>query len=304
MAAALDANWLRKLRASANTPPLRPRVPLWAGESAIGSVEPDFLSQKALEPLFYGREQLLKKEQPSTLGWRLLGDVSTSLDQLAKALHSANLGGAWRGEQLAVHDQFGHLKGTIERAAVRSLGIATQAVHLAARTTDGRHWVQQRALTKSNDPGLWDTLMGGMVSSAETLDSALERETWEEAGLKLDQLQNMKRGGVLTIRKPACDGDGAGYVVEDIDWYTCTLPDDVVPVNQDGEVAQFNLMTSDEVIAAMQRGEFTTEAALILVEVLLIRPCEVRTSLSVRPELVEGFPVASGTSTSSARTEM
>jgi len=27
-------------------------------------------------------------------------------------------------------------------------------------------WVQQRALDKANDPGLWDTLMGGMVSAA------------------------------------------------------------------------------------------------------------------------------------------
>ena len=90
----------------------------------------------------------------------------------------------------------------------------------------------------------------------------------EEAGLRLDQLQNLVRGGVLAIRQPARDGNGAGYVVEDIDWFTCTVPDDVRPVNQDGEVAQFVLMTSDEVIAAMQRGEFTTEAALILVEVL------------------------------------
>jgi len=268
MVAALNADWLRKLRASANTPPLRPRVPLWVGESAIGSVEADFLCHESLRVLFYGREQLLKEERPSTLGCRLLGDVSTSLAQLAKALHSANLGGAWRGEQLAVHDQFGHLKGTVERAAVRPLGIATQAVHLAARTLDGRHWVQQRALNKSNDPGLWDTLMGGMVSSAETIDSALKRETWEEAGLKLNQLQNLARGGVLNIRKPSTDGDGAGYVVEDIDWYTCTVPDGVVPVNQDGEVAQFQLLTSDEVIAAMQRDEFTTEAALILVEVM------------------------------------
>jgi len=243
-------------------------VPLWAGESVIGSVEPDFLSQKFLEPLLYEREQLLKKELPSTLGWRLLGDVSTSLDQLAKVLHSANLGGAWRGEQLAVHDQFGHLKGTVERAAVRPLGIATQAVHLAARTPDGRHWIQQRALNKSNDPGKWDTLMGGMVSSAETITSALARETWEEAGLKLEQVHSLARGGVLTVRKPSIDGNGAGYVVEDIDWYICTLPDDVVPVNKDGEVAQFKLMTSDEVLTAMQRGEFTAEAALILVDML------------------------------------
>ena len=268
MIAALNPGWLYKLRASGNAPPLRPRVPLWAGESTIGSVEPDFLSQKALQPLFYGREKLVKAEHPVELGWRLLGDVSTSLDQLAKVLNSANLSGAWRGEQLAVHDQFGHFKGTVERAAVRPLGIATQAVHLAARTTDGRHWVQQRALNKSNDPGLWDTLMGGMVSSAETLDSALERETWEEAGLKLDQLQGLAHGGVLSIRKPAIDGNGAGYVVEDIDWYSCKVPDGVLPVNQDGEVAQFRLMTDDEVIAAMQCGEFTLEAALILVKVM------------------------------------
>ena len=110
MAVAIDPSWLDKLRASANMPPLRPRVPLWAGESAIGSVEPDFLSQNALQPFLYRREQLLKEERLPSLGWRLLGDVSTSLDQLAKALHSANLGGAWRGEQLAVHDQLGHLK--------------------------------------------------------------------------------------------------------------------------------------------------------------------------------------------------
>ena len=269
--AAVNVNglpWLNDLRASANTPPLRPRVPLWAGESIIGSVEPDFLSQTALQPFLYGREQLLKEEQSSSLGWRLLGDVSTSLNQLAKALNSANLGGAWRGEQLAVHDQLGHLKGTVERAAVRLLGIATRAVHLAARTADGRHWVQQRSLTKANDPGLWDTLMGGMVSSADTIQSALERETWEEAGLRLDQLNDLARGGVLAIRQPARDGNGAGYVVEDIDWFTCTVPDGVLPVNQDGEVAQFVLMTSGEVMAAMQRGEFPTEAALILIEVL------------------------------------
>ena len=269
--AAVNVNglpWLNDLRASANTPPLRPRVPLWAGESIIGSVEPDFLSQTALQPFLYGREQLLKEEQSSSLGWRLLGDVSTSLNQLAKALNSANLGGAWRGEQLAVHDQLGHLKGTVERAAVRLLGIATRAVHLAARTADGRHWVQQRSLTKANDPGLWDTLMGGMVSSVDTIQSALERETWEEAGLRLDQLKDLARGGVLAIRQPARDGNGAGYVVEDIDWFTCTVPDGVLPVNQDGEVAQFVLMTSGEVMAAMQRGEFPTEAALILIEVL------------------------------------
>lgn len=268
MTTALDANWLRRLRASVQMPPLRPRVPLLAGPSTIGSVEPDFFRQKALQSLFCEGKQLLKSESSPAGPWRLLGDVSTSLDQIAKALNRASLAGAWRGEQLAVHDQFGKLIGTVERAAVRPLGIATQAVHLAARTAEGCHWVQQRSLTKSNDPGLWDTLMGGMVSSAETIESALARETWEEAGLGLDQLHSTVHGGVLEIRQPARDGNGAGYVVEDITWYASTVPSGVVPVNQDGEVAQFKLMTADEVMAAVQRGEFTTEAALILMAVM------------------------------------
>ena len=263
-----DQTWLEALRTEAFMQPMRPRVPLWAGESVIGSVEPALLDDRALHEMLDVVEPLLQEEHPAELGWRVLGDVTTSLNQLARALYGAGLAGEWRNEQLAVHDQFDHLKGTVERAAVRPLGIATAAVHLVGQTPDGRHWVQQRSLKKSNDPGLWDTLMGGMVSAADTVESALERETWEESGLKRASLQNLSHGGRITTRRPCADGKGTGYVIEDIDWYRCTVPEGVVPVNQDGEVAQFRLMTSEELVQAMQRNEFTVEAALILVEVL------------------------------------
>ncbi|MES2415875.1 MAG: NUDIX domain-containing protein [Pseudomonadota bacterium] len=263
-----DAEWLRALRAGATVPPLRPRVPLWAGESQIGSVDPALLADASLRVMLDALEPLLQREQPEALGWRLLGNATTSLNQLARALYSAGLAAEWRSEQLAVHDQFGHLKGTVERAAVRVLGIATMAVHLVGLAPDGRYWVQQRSLTKSNDPGMWDTLMGGMVSAADTVDTALARETWEEAGLKVDAMHNLRHGGQITTRRPCADGKGSGYVIEEIDWYTCTVPEAMVPENQDGEVAQFRLMDAAQVVAAMQRGEFTTEAALILAEVL------------------------------------
>ncbi|MBI2727020.1 MAG: NUDIX domain-containing protein [Polaromonas sp.] len=263
-----DQGWLKTLHARAIKQPLRPRVPLWAGESVIGSVEPALLNDKALHEMLDVVEPLLQEEHPAELGWRLLGDVSTSLNQLARALYGAGLAGEWRNEQLAVHDQFDHLKGTVERAAVRPLGIATSAVHLVGQTPDGRHWVQQRSLKKSNDPGLWDTLMGGMVTAADTVEIALERETWEEAGLKISALQNLSHGGRVTTRRPSDDGKGTGYVIEDIAWYRCTVPEGVVPVNQDGEVAQFRLMAPEELLQALQRDEFTTEAALVLAEVL------------------------------------
>lgn len=258
MSAAPD--WLRTLRAGAEVPPRMPRVPLYAGAAVIGSVEPDFLVQ-----ISDATGALLAREDG---GWRLQGEVTASLAQVARALHDAGLGGAWRDEQLAVCDEAGRRVGTVERAAVRPLGITTSAVHLVGAVADGRIWVQQRAWNKANDPGLWDTLMGGMVSAADTLEQALARETWEEAGLRIEALQEVALRGRVTTRRPALDGRGAGYVVEHIDWFHGIVPEALVPDNQDGEVEQFALVTPAELHAMLARGAFTTEAALILAQVL------------------------------------
>jgi 8-oxo-dGTP pyrophosphatase MutT (NUDIX family) len=215
-------------------------------------------------PNKYGREQLLKKEHSGHRSWHLQGEASAALHAVAIALRDAGLAGAWRDEQLAVTDSEGHRIGTVERGAVRPLGIATQAVHLLARTTDGRHWVQQRAWNKSNDPGLWDTLVGGMVAAVDTVETALKRETWEEAGLQVADLHELRYGGTLCVSGPSLDAGGAGYVVEQIHWYHCVVPDELTPVNQDGEVAQFVLMDSTELLRAMEQGQFTPDASLLL----------------------------------------
>ena len=277
--ASLVSDWLHALRADADCPPLRPRVPLIVGAvspgsvvgSMVGSVEPDFLDQICFSRGIGGGHALLKKEHSAETGactgWLLNGDVTEGLNRVATALYQAGLAGAWRQEQLAVRHARGLCVGTIERAAVRPLGIATQAVHLVGRAPDGRFWVQQRALDKPNDPGKWDTLMGGMVSSADTLEAALARETWEEAGLHVADLQGLRHGGCLTVRRPTSDGVGTGYMVENIDWYVCTVPDGVTPVNQDGEVAQFALVDTAQLLQNLSGGVYTLEAALILANV-------------------------------------
>ena len=145
---------------------------------------------------------------------------------------------------------------------------------MRGRSPDGRIWVQQRALDKADAPGLWDTLMGGMVSAQDTMDTALARETWEEAGLHLDALGTVQCCGSFTVRQPTGepddddDNDGMAYMVEETDWFQCTVPDGVVPVNRDGEVAQFLLLEPDELVARLHRNEFTLEAALVLVAAL------------------------------------
>ena len=222
------------------------------------------LAVKANEHLGY---QLLKEEQS---GWHLLlgqNDVTTCLNQLAGVLRDAGLAGAWRNEQLAVRNASGAQIGTVERGAVRPLGIATLAVHLVGQSRDGRFWVQQRAFDKPNDPGKWDTLMGGMVSAEDTVETALERETWEEAGLHIADLQSLRYGGRQSNCRPSSDG-AAGYMQEDIAWYAATVPVNLMPINQDGEVAQFALIDEAQLLAGMQRGEFTLEASLIMASLM------------------------------------
>jgi 8-oxo-dGTP pyrophosphatase MutT (NUDIX family) len=61
---------------------------------------------------------------------------------------------------------------------VRPLGIAAESRASGGRLADGSIWVQQRSAGQGQQPGMWDTLMGGMVSAADGLAEALARETW------------------------------------------------------------------------------------------------------------------------------
>ena len=231
-------------------PPLRPRQALAFEGQPIGSVEVAVAQHLQAHGLL----------ATDGAGWR----VAAPFDTLAHALREAGLLGAWRNELLPVLTDSGERVGHIERAAVRALGLSTAAVHLTAQAPDGRTWVQQRAFNKPNDPGLWDTLMGGMVSAVDSLAHALERETWEEAGLRLNQLHDLRHAGHLLIQRPSGGADDVGYTVERIDWYSATLPDGVAPENQDGEVERFDRVDLARLRADISAGHYTLEAALIL----------------------------------------
>jgi len=191
-------------------------------------------------------------------------EVTPALNALAALLRARGLCGPWRDEQLAVCNPEGTVLATVERGAVRVLGIPTRAVHLVGHAPDGRIWVQKRSQDKPNNPGLWDTLMGGMVSAADSLPQALARETWEEAGLHVDALQDLAHGGHVMFSRPSREGQGAGFMVERIDWFSATVPEGLAPDNQDGEVECFALLSPDEVREQVAQGKFTLEAGLVL----------------------------------------
>ena len=287
--------WLADARQKAHQPAQQPRQPLVVAWQVVGSVAEGFLSQIGLQRLWDKRHQLSKCEHLGAAAWCLQGPadarlhatsraateaiqatqatqaiqttaevITDALNTLAAALGDEGLCGPWRNEQLAVTNPAGEVVGTVERGAVRVLGITTRAVHLVGLAPDGRMWVQKRSMTKPNNPGLWDTLMGGMVSAADSLAQALARETWEEAGLRIDALADVTHGGHVLFSRPSREGGGAGFMVERIDWFRAVVPDGVAPENQDGEVERFELLHQSDVCDRVAQGEFTLEAGLVI----------------------------------------
>lgn len=259
--------WLASARASAQQPPAQPRQALVVAGQVVGSVADGFLRKIGLQRLMDKRYTLLNQEHSGALAWHLdvpEGATTDALNTLAAALRDAGLCGPWRDEQLTVCNLQGEAVGTVERGAVRVLGIATRAVHLVGLAPDGRMWVQKRSMDKPNNPGLWDTLMGGMVSAADTLPQALARETWEEAGLQVDALHALHQGGHVDFSRQSREGGGAGYMLERIDWFSAQVPDGMEPCNQDGEVERFELLPIPVVREQVAQGRFTLEAGLVV----------------------------------------
>ncbi len=256
-AATADRDWIRALQALAERPPAAPRIPLRleAAQAEVGSIEPALARRLADAGL---------PVRVDAQACAVIGAADASLEALAHWLAGQGLGGRWRGERLAVTDASGRVHAAIERAAVRPLGIATHAVHLVGLDDDDRHWLQQRAWDKAVDPGRWDTLVGGLVAHGESALASLERETWEEAGLRLAELQALTGLGRVLVRRPIDDG----YMVEHMDLFRARLPGAMQPSNQDGEVQAFECLPAPALRERLRAGVFTLEAALALLVAL------------------------------------
>jgi 8-oxo-dGTP pyrophosphatase MutT (NUDIX family) len=192
---------------------------------------------------------------------------SALLFEAALRLRDAGLIRGWRDEQLAIRvPPSREVLATVERAACRALGISTEAVHLNAYADDGTLVIARRAPHKPIDPDHWDNLVGGMVPAGETLEQALEREAWEEAGIELDRIE-VHHGRSFHVRRPVPEG----YQSERIHVYDATLGPDASCANQDGEVAVIAQRSIADVVAAIEDDEFTLEAALATLESLTRR---------------------------------
>ncbi len=253
-----------RLLARAQQPAPSDWLPVVMADAEVGVAHPDvaaFLAEH--EPRFV------------LLDYRLVLDDadldarsrSALLFDAAARLRDAGLLRGWRDEPLDIRPRPDAAPiATIERAACRTLGITTTAVHLNAFTPAGEMVVARRADHKQIDPGLWDNLVGGMVPAGESELDALAREAHEEAGLDLAALAPV-RGGRVHVTRVVPEG----LQSEIVQVFDAVLPAHVQPRNVDGEVATIEVRPVDAVVAAIERDEFTLESALVALDALLRR---------------------------------
>lgn len=96
----------------------------------------------------------------------------------------AEAGAGVREEIFDVVDAADRVIGQAPRGAVHRHGWRHRSVHVLLFDPQGRLYLQQRALSKDESPGLWDTSAAGHVGSGEGLAAAAARELFEELGVR------------------------------------------------------------------------------------------------------------------------
>jgi 8-oxo-dGTP pyrophosphatase MutT (NUDIX family) len=243
-----------------------PRQPLWAGNIRIGSVAPALFQRLASAGMPPEDLGLQRAGPASEAGWQLPPDPTGALLRIGQALGAAGLVAASHPEWLHITGPDHQPVGSVQRGLARLLGLTTHSVHLVGLTDQGHCWVQQRAPSKAEDPGMWDTLVGGTQGLGETPGVALERELWEEAGLRPAQLSACLPCGEILVTQ-ARGSDGLAFQVEHIRCFVSLLTEGLEPRNQDGEVIGFDCLAPTQLVERLQAGLFTLEAACVLLQV-------------------------------------
>ena len=185
------------------------------------------------------------------------------LERAVEALAASGWIRGWRAERYPVPGT----DWTLERAAFRRLGLPTRAVHLNGWTrAEGRTrlWVARRSPAKAIDPGLLDNIVGGGIPAGLSVLDTLGKECAEEASIPVPLAARAQPGSVLRTRRSVPDG----VHDEEIHVFDLELPAGFEPRNADGEVADFELCTLEEVAARIAGGRYTVDAGLATLDFL------------------------------------
>lgn len=173
----------------------------------------------------------------------------------------------WDDEMFAIYAADGEHIMNMDGMGLDGFGVVNFAVHMIGfvRGKDGstKYWVPRRAKTKATYPNMLDNTVGGSLSAGEKPIDCMVRECEEELCLDREYTRaNLLPCGAASYAMDRAD-DGKPSCQHQVQYlYEMELAESIVPKIGDGEVGEVNLLTIDEVKAALANGEFKLNCAI------------------------------------------
>jgi 8-oxo-dGTP pyrophosphatase MutT (NUDIX family) len=249
-------------------PPVREEFWPWRIDGlAVGWVRPEFATELRRFPeVFELRHRELR------LASRLQGfdGRSAAIESAARELAKLGVTPAYMGEPYAV--TAGGRESAlciVDRSAAAFFGVRSFGQHLNGfvRRADGIHmWIGRRARDRLLFPGALDNMVAGGLPHSLGLEENLIKECEEEAGVPEELARKAVPVGAVSYNRVA----QRGFRRDVLYCYDLELPDGFVPVNTDGEVAEFLLMPLAEVASIVREtDEFKLNCNLVVIDFLI-----------------------------------
>lgn len=193
-------------------------------------------------------------------------ELSAELQVLAESLRNKGLITGWRDEAFAYLDSQGHERFRLERAAFRTFGFLSRAVHINGYTSNHKIWLARRSSNKATHPGMLDNFAAGGISADETIRNCAIRELWEEAGTPAHLAMHLNPITMLPVQRLVLP---RGLHHEQLFIFDLYVGEEFTPHNQDGEVSTFELYNFYEVAQLVIEEELTPDACVVTADFLL-----------------------------------
>ena len=247
-----------------NTHDLSNYVSLVVDGDAVGHIRKDNLAHLDRFP-----DVFVRSGQSVSLALNIESyeDRTAAVDMVVRALFEDGVLTGWRGEPYPVGGQWGGPHAfEVERAAAPFFGARAYGVHINGyvRKENGLHmWIARRADDRPVCPGQFDNMIAGGQPVTLSLKENVIKEAGEEAGVPPDLAATALPTGAITY----CAESDIGLKPDIMFCWDLELPADFMPLNADGEIAEFRLLPAAEVMEIVDTTfDFKFNCNLVIVD--------------------------------------
>ncbi|WP_346344455.1 NUDIX hydrolase [Gluconobacter wancherniae] len=176
---------------------------------------------------------------------------------------------ASHNELFDVRDDEDNVIGQIDRGAIPLFGLPAEGIHLngLVNTPDGlKIWIARRSASKRLDPCKLDHIVAGGMSAGLTATETLIKEAHEEAGIP----EAIAQKSVPVARIQYALERAEGLRRDILHCFDLYLPNNFVPVAEDGEVESFHLESLSDIFCRVRdTNDFKFNVNLVLIDLFI-----------------------------------